>query len=104
VIASLVAFSIDIVLQEPLVQLGKVVVLFIWKLGNDSARAIVVASVAARAGIDVVQQPRAVAAAAHSNSDSLPDLEIAATSDPDGSGVSPSGAGFGSISQIPMPT
>ena len=51
-IASLVAFSIDIVLQEPLVQLGKVIVLFIWKLGSDSARSIVVASVAARAGIE----------------------------------------------------
>jgi len=52
VLASMVSFAVDIVIQEPLVQLGKVILFFIWRLGNDSARAIVVASVAARAGVE----------------------------------------------------
>jgi len=50
--ASLVAFVVDIVIQEPVVHLGKVILLFVWKLSTASARGIVVASVAARAGIE----------------------------------------------------
>jgi len=36
------------------VQLFTVLLLFTWRLGNDSARAIGVASVVARAGVDAM--------------------------------------------------
>jgi len=115
VIASLVAFSIDIVLQEPLVQLLKVIVLFLWKLGDDSARAIIVASVAARAGIDGVQYPEATDVPIRANQASQanppvdpsvhPPVEAAASSSSVGLVVTASaGAVLSSEANTPMST
>jgi len=51
IVSSVVSFAIDIFIQEPVLHFAKVLVRFFWKLADDSARAIVVASVAARAGV-----------------------------------------------------
>lgn len=55
VIASMISFATDIAIQEPIVHLAITLFEFVWQLGDDSARAVVVASVAARAGIDPEQ-------------------------------------------------
>jgi len=53
IIASFVSFLTDIFIQEPVIQLGLSIVDFVRKLTETSARSIVLASLASRAGLSV---------------------------------------------------
>lgn len=73
--ASLISFAADIIIQEPLVHLVVTLLEFVWQLGEGTARGVVVASVAARAGVEIEKVATSGGSASSQTKSRPPSLE-----------------------------